>query len=119
MTDACDSTSAPDLMDVLFVIDATGSMSGAIKGAHDRAASMASDLHRRHHDINATASLLVFLLREAAMAPKIGSGHSSFLWMEFIGAMVKNHDHDRRYPAHGRQFCGTKTMKKKLQNFRP
>jgi hypothetical protein len=52
MTDACDSTSAPDLMDVLFVIDATGSMSGAIKGAHDRAASMASDLRRQHPDID-------------------------------------------------------------------
>jgi hypothetical protein len=48
----CDCTSAPDLMDVLFLIDATGSMSGALKAAHDRAASMASDLRRQHSDID-------------------------------------------------------------------
>jgi hypothetical protein len=40
------------LMDVLFVIDATGSMSGALRAAHDRAASIASDLHREHPTID-------------------------------------------------------------------
>jgi hypothetical protein len=36
--------------DVLFVIDATSSMAGALKGAHDRAASIASDLREEHPD---------------------------------------------------------------------
>jgi hypothetical protein len=39
-------------MDVLFVIDATGSMASAIKAAHDRAASIAGDLRREHPDVD-------------------------------------------------------------------
>jgi hypothetical protein len=41
-----------NLMDVLFVIDATGSMSGALRAAHDRAASIASDLRREHPELD-------------------------------------------------------------------
>jgi hypothetical protein len=48
MKDSCGS----DFMDVLFVIDATGSMSGALKAAHDRAASIASDLRREHPEVD-------------------------------------------------------------------
>jgi hypothetical protein len=40
------------IMDVLFVIDATGSMSSAIRAAHDRAASIAADLRRDHPDVD-------------------------------------------------------------------
>jgi hypothetical protein len=48
MSDSSDS----NLMDVLFVIDATGSMASALKAAHDRAASIASDLRREHPDVD-------------------------------------------------------------------
>lgn len=39
------------VMDVLFVIDATGSMSATLKAAHDKATEMAIDLRVAHSDV--------------------------------------------------------------------
>jgi hypothetical protein len=39
------------LMDVVFLIDATGSMAATLKGAHDKAAEIAIDLRVRNPDV--------------------------------------------------------------------
>jgi hypothetical protein len=49
---APDTGDSNHIMDVLFVIDATGSMSDALEAAHDRAASIAAELSRAHAGVD-------------------------------------------------------------------
>jgi hypothetical protein len=48
----CSKSDSSKMMDVLFVIDATGSMYEGIRAAHDRAASTASELQRSHPTVD-------------------------------------------------------------------